>query len=68
MTARRLKPGALFRAMVSGSMSSFAEDLGNLVLTTMPDQFLGTKEVVYQGYLCAYLAVGAGAMAADWGG
>ena len=65
ITARRSKPLGLFRAMVSKSMSLFAEDLGNLLLTTMPGRFLGSKEDVYQAYLSAYLVAAAEAMAVN---
>jgi hypothetical protein len=45
---------SLFREMVSGDMSSFAAKFGRLVWDTMPVQFLGRKEFVYQAYVCAF--------------
>ena len=44
----------LFREMVSGDMSSFAAQIGRLVWDTMPIEFLGRKEFVYQAYVCAF--------------
>lgn len=35
-------------------MASFAAKFGTLVWETMPSQFLGGKEFVYQAYVCAY--------------
>ena len=45
---------SLFRKMVSGDISSFAAQFGKLVWDTMPIQFLGRKEAVYQAYVSAY--------------
>jgi hypothetical protein len=46
----------LFREMVSGDISSFAAQFGKLVWDTMPIEFLGRKEFVYQAYVCAFFA------------
>lgn len=45
----------MFRAMVSGDLSSFATQFGRFVLETVPSEFLGSKENVYQAYVSAYL-------------
>jgi hypothetical protein len=45
----------MFQNMVSGSMASFAIGLSKLIWQTMPTQFLGRKEYVYQAYVCAYI-------------
>jgi Protein of unknown function (DUF1703). len=50
----------LFRHMVSGSMATFAKELGSFVHLTMPDHLLGARENVYQGYLHGFF-LGAGA-------
>jgi hypothetical protein len=44
----------LFREMMSGEMSSFAAQFGRLMWDTMPIQFLGRREGVYQAYVCEY--------------
>jgi len=64
ITARHLTSPtiALFLVMVSGAMSSFAEEFGKLILTTMPGQFLGSKEIVYQAYVSGFLAAAAAAV------
>ena len=49
----------LFHTMVSGPMASFARDFGKLITTTMPGQFFGSKEVVYQAYVCAFFTAAA---------
>ena len=50
----RTRSVALFRGMVSGDLASFAEGFAKLVWDTMPAQFLGGKEYVYQAYICAF--------------
>jgi len=50
----RSRSVALFRGMVSGEMASFAEGFAKLVWETMPAQFLGGREYVYQAYVCAF--------------
>ena len=52
----------MFQHMVSGSMALFAKGFSKLIWVTMPSQFLGSKECVYQAYVCAFMtAVGKGA-------
>jgi len=52
----------MFQHMVSGSMALFAKGFLKLIWVTMPSQFLGSKECVYQAYVCAFMtAVGKGA-------
>lgn len=36
-------------------MALFAEGFLRLVWNTMPNQFLGSKECVYQAYVCAFM-------------
>jgi hypothetical protein len=50
-----------FHKMVSGGMSSFATQFGRLVWDTMPIQFLGRKDCVYQAYVSAYFTAAADA-------
>ena len=51
----------MFQHMVSGSMALFAKGFLKLIWVTMPSQFLGSKECVYQAYVCAFMtAVGKG--------
>lgn len=47
----------LFRKMVAGRMPIFAKKFGELIWHTMPNQFLGGKEFVYQAYICAFFTV-----------
>jgi hypothetical protein len=47
--------------MASGDMSSFAAQFSSLVWQTMPNQFLGCKEYVYQAYVSAYFTAAADA-------
>jgi hypothetical protein len=54
----------LFRKMVSGDMSSFAAQFGRLVWDTMPIQFLGRKDCVYQAYVSTYFIAAADASSA----
>jgi hypothetical protein len=54
----------LFRKMVSGDMSSFAAQFGKLIWDTMPNQFLGRKEYVYQAYVSAYFTAASDASTA----
>jgi hypothetical protein len=54
----------LFREMVSGDMSSFAAQFGRPVWETMPIQFLGRKEFVYQAYVCAFFTAASDASTA----
>ena len=53
---------ALFKSMVSEPMAGFAEEFGKLVLETVPGQFFGSKEVVYQAYVYAFFTAAAEAM------
>lgn len=55
----------LVRVMVSGSMSSFAQEFGNLILNKIPSQLFGSKEIVYLAYVCAFLTAAAEAMVDD---
>jgi hypothetical protein len=55
----------LFHIMVSDAMSLFAIDFGKLILATMPGQFFGSKEVVYQAYVCAFFTAAAEATQAS---
>jgi hypothetical protein len=54
----------LFREMVSGDMSSFAAQFGKLMWDTMPIQFLGRTEYVYQAYVAAYFTAASDASTA----
>jgi hypothetical protein len=54
----------LFREMVSGDMSSFAAQFGRLIWDTMPIEFLGRKECVYQAYVCAFFTAASDASTA----
>jgi hypothetical protein len=57
---------ALFNEMVHGSMSSFAKEFRKLIWQTMPSQFIGSKEFVYQAYVCAFFtAAGEAATSKD---
>jgi hypothetical protein len=51
----------LIHTMASGSLSSFAEKFGALVLNEMPGQFFGNKEVVYQSWVAGYITTAAAA-------
>jgi hypothetical protein len=54
----------LFREMVSCDISSFAAQFGRPVWETMPIQFLGRKEFVYQAYVCAFFTAASNASTA----
>jgi hypothetical protein len=54
----------LFREMVSGNMSSFPAQFGKLVWDTMPNEFLGQREYVYQAYVSAYFTAASDASTA----
>jgi PD-(D/E)XK nuclease superfamily len=45
----------LFHLAVQGSIDQFAKQFGSFLLDTMPAQFLGNREVVYQAYVHAFL-------------
>ena len=45
--------------MVSGAMDLFAVDFGKLISTTVRGQIFGSKEVVYQAYVCAFFTAAA---------
>jgi hypothetical protein len=49
----------LFDAMVRGSLSTFARRLRRVISQTMPQHFFGSKEVVYQAYMCAFITAAA---------
>ena len=49
----------LFHTMVSGAMDLFAMDFGKLISTTMRGQIFGSKEVIYQAYVCALFTAAA---------
>ena len=51
----------LFRSMVTGSMGSFVKQFGKLIWDTMPKQFLGSREYVYQAYVCAFFTAASAA-------
>jgi hypothetical protein len=53
----KTRSAALFHGMVSGEMVSFAEGFAKLVWDTLPAQFLGGREYVYQAYVCAFFTV-----------
>ena len=53
----KTRSAALFHGMVSGEMASFAEGFAKLVWDTLPAQFLGGREYVYQAYVCAFFTV-----------
>ena len=55
----------MFLRMVSGSMASFAKGFLKLIWVTVPNQFLGSKEIVYQAYVCAFMTA-AGNGAGEW--
>ena len=53
--------------MVSGAMDLFTMDFGKLISTTMRGQFFGSKEVVYQAYVCAFFTAATEATKANPG-
>jgi hypothetical protein len=66
--AKRLPPelrgrsAELFRNLVNGSMASFAQKLRKIVFDSMPSQYFGSEENVYQAYIKAYLEYAATAV------
>lgn len=57
----------MFQHMVSGSMALFAKGFSKFVWQTMPTQFLGSKECVYQAYVSAFLTVASQLASPDQG-
>jgi hypothetical protein len=57
----------MFQHMVSGSMALFAKGFSKFVWQTMPTQFLGSKECVYQAYVSACLTVASQLASPDQG-
>jgi len=46
---------ALFSIAVNGPMATFAKQFGNFITDQLPARFLGSKEQVYQAFVCAWL-------------
>jgi len=46
-----------FRNMVSGSMAKFAKKFMAMIWSSMPAPFLGSKECVYQAFVCGFFTV-----------
>jgi hypothetical protein len=59
---RQQSSRTLFHLAVQGSIDQFAKQFGSFLLDTMPAQFLGNREVVYQAYVSAFLTATAQAI------
>lgn len=57
---------AIFRNMVSGSMAKFAKKFMAMIWSSMPTPFLGSKECMYQAFVCGFFTV-ASQLATDEG-
>jgi len=50
---------ALFSMAVHGPMATFAKRFGNFITDQMPARFLGSREQVYQAFVCAWFTCAA---------
>ena len=56
----------IFQNMVSGRMALFAKGFSKLIWRSMPTQFLGCKEYVYQAWVSGFFAIASQSASPTW--